>query len=517
MNSTYVVKERDTLTKIAGMHGVTVPELVAANGIKNPQFIRKDQVLIIPPRKHAALSPSPRSLDATEKPTKNLYIQAKCAAGKPIPNLKLAIEVGCDRTEHITDSSGQIPALAVVDADQNVKIFAEKSSGGWKKISELSVSHENTSVSLQSPKVSVDSKTAVHDGPAQTSKLDKPVPTAPGTTEERRSANGNPVQSVALECPNKENLKLLANFKYRDIILAASKRSNICPQAIAAIMNAEAATIIITEQVPVINKKSKKQEVGRDGKPKFKTKKTSTGEWDPNSASPNSSARGMTQFLDGSWIDQATIKGTFLNDYATSQGWMTETTITVKQGKKSIDKKVAAFKLANGGFVTARKGYSLAQTLNSDTYLNGRATAKDANLQKLLDLRFKADFAIHTAVDYGTQNLKGLEERGIHTSSLPDSEKAKIIYLTHHLGLGDAIEFIRRSMGPKKARHLYEQQVGVTAAEEEADEFGGDYVAAHRAWLQGFIDNKIKITEKMCDASSMAQPRTLIAITDSIA
>lgn len=517
MNTTYIVKERDTLTKIAGKHGVTVPELVAANGIKNPQFIRKDQVLIIPPKKHAVTASVPHPNAATEKAAKNLYIQAKCAAGNPIPDLKLAIEVGGNRTEHTTDSSGQIPALVVDDSNKDVKIFAEKSSGGWKKISELTVSHESTSATLQSPKVAVDSKSAVHEGPAQTFKTDKPAPTAPGKTEEKRSANGNPVQSVALECPNKENLKLLANFKYRDIILAASKRSNICPQAIAAIMNAEAATIVVVEQVPVINKKSKMQEVGKDGNPKFKTKKTPTGEWDPHSASPNSSARGMTQFLDGSWIDQATIKGTFLCEYATSQGWMTETTITVKQGKKSSEKRVPAFKLANGEFVTARKGYSLAQTLNCSTYLNGRATAKDANLQKLLDLRFKADFAIHTAVDYGLQNLKGLEDRGIHTSALPDSEKAKMIYLTHHLGLGDAIEFIRRSMGPKKARHLYEQQVGAKAAEAEADEFGGDYVAAHRAWLQGFIDNKIKITEKMCDASSMTAPRTLITITDSIA
>jgi hypothetical protein len=155
--------------------------------------------------------------------------------------------------------------------------------------------------------------------------------------------------------------------------------------------------------------------------------------------------------------------------------------------------------------------------LNTSSYLSGRATAKDANLQKLLDLRFKADFAIHTAVDYGIQNLKGLEARGIQTSTLPDSEKAKIVYLTHHLGLGDAVEFIQRSMSAKKAQHLYEQQVGATAAKSEAEEFGGDYVAAHRSWLQGFIDNKIKITEKMCDSSSMAAPRNLIAITDSIA
>lgn len=53
-----------------------------------------------------------------------------------------------------------------------------------------------------------------------------------------------------------------------------------------------------------------------------------------------------------------------------------------------------------------------------------------------------------------------------------------MIYLTHHLGLGDAMAFIRREMCAATAKHLYEQQIGVEAAEEAAEEFGGDYVAA---------------------------------------
>jgi len=517
MNTTYVVKERDTLTKIAGKHGVTVPELVAANGIKNPQFIRKDQVLVIPPKTQLA---APRTLparDTAEKPEKSLFIRALCAAGRPIPNLKLAIEIGCDRTEHVTDSSGEIPALAVEDSNKEVKIFAEKSSGGWKKISELTAGDESTSATLRSPKVAVDSKTAVHEGPAQTSKIDKPAPTSPGATEEKRSANGNPVQSIALECPNKDNLRLDANFKYRDIILAASKRSGICPQAIAAIMNAEAAILKVTERVPVINRKTKMQVLDKAGKPKFTSIERSTGEWDAHSASSRSSARGMTQFIDGSWIGQATIAGTYLNARAVSEGWITETTVTYKVGKKVKTRNEMAFKLANGELVTAKAKKTLAQTLNTKEYFSGSAVAKDSNLQKLMDLRFQPDFAIHTAVDYGMQNLSGLADRGIKTSGLSDAEKAKLIYLTHHLGLDDAVAFIRKKMSAARAKDLFIAQVGIDRAEDAADDYDGDYLAAHRNWLQGYIDEKIKLNDKMCNTSSFVAPRHLIALTDSLA
>lgn len=517
MKSTYIVKERDTLTKIAGKHGVTVVELVAANSIKNPQFIKKDQVLIIPEKKQV-LAPStlPRA-KVKDDLTKCLFIQAKCALGKPIPNLKVAIEVGSERSEHLTDAKGELPALSLEDKDKEVKIFVEKSSGGWKKISELTASDEGTSVTLQSPKTAVESKSAIHDGPAQTFNTDKPAPMAPGTTEEKRSSNGNPVKSISLECPNADNLRLQDNAKYRDIILAAGKRSGICPQAIAAIMNAEADTIKYEEQVPIINPKTKQQAVDKNGKLKFVKKKVFTTEWNTRSASTRSSARGMTQFVDGSWIGQATIPGTYLNVRAVSEGWITETTITVKHGKKTRTQKVMAFKLADGGLVTPIPKKTLAQTLNTGVYFSGRATAKDENLQKMMDLRYEPDFAIHTAVDYGMQNLAGLAEKGIKTSHLPDAEKAKLIYLTHHLGLDDAVAFIRRKMSASHAKELYITQVGPAEAADQAEKFDDDYLTAHRDWLGGFIDVKINLSQKMCNASSLVAPRSLITLTDSLA
>lgn len=47
-NKTYTVKKGDTLTAIAKKYGVTVNNIVAANGIKNPNLIYAGQVLTIP-------------------------------------------------------------------------------------------------------------------------------------------------------------------------------------------------------------------------------------------------------------------------------------------------------------------------------------------------------------------------------------------------------------------------------------------------------------------------------------
>jgi hypothetical protein len=93
------------------------------------------------------------------------------------------------------------------------------------------------------------------------------------------------------------------------------------PQAIAAIMNAEAATLVVKRQIPKTDKKGKPV-LGKDGKPTFKIIKENTGEWDAKSASPLSSARGMTQFLDASWIDEALTNGTFLNARLNKEGWL---------------------------------------------------------------------------------------------------------------------------------------------------------------------------------------------------
>lgn len=417
--------------------------------------------------------------------------------------------------KHTTDASGQVPIITA-KRDDIVKVEVKKTSGEWKKVSEVKVAEPATHARIASPKVKVTAEMKVHEGPTQTAKTHKPTPQAVGAVIATRSQNGNPVQVIALECPNPENLKLGPNAKYRDVIIAAGKRSGFTPQSIAAIMNAEAATLTYWTEVAILDKKTRKPAIDKDGKPKTKKMPKNDGEWDARSASPKSSARGMTQFLDASWIDMALAEGTFLNQRLKKEGWLTTEKISVKQGKKLIEKEVPAFMRADGGFITKIKSRSLVQVLSSRPYMTGRGTASDGNLQKLLDLRYSPEYAINTAVDYGLQNLKGLENDNFKLDGLSDGDKAKLIYLTHHLGLADAKRFIKNSMNAADAERLLVAQVGTERAAVFAEQNGNDYVKGHRTWLLTFVDKKIDLPAKMCDSSKAGAVRPLLDITLAI-
>ncbi|MEJ7806303.1 MAG: LysM peptidoglycan-binding domain-containing protein [Telluria sp.] len=523
MNDDYVVKSGDTLSKIAAEHHTNARELAAVNRISNINYIRVGQILQIP----VPLFDIP-ALPELKLPeidlSSMLALEFFDAANKPINGMKVNVQVADKVVKHKTDAAGKIPLIAA-KKNETVQVHVEKVKGGPKKVSEVKIDAAATYARVISPKIQVKSQLKVHEGPAQTPKTVKPKPTEVGTETITRSAAGNPVHGVALECPNPENLKLLANAKYRDVIIAAGKRSEFTPQAIAAIMNAEAATISYKFQVPVMNKKTGKPAVGKDGKPVFKTIPKNDGEWNTRSASPKSSARGMTQFLDASWIDMALASGTLLNDRIKKEGWPTTTTILIKKKKKKKTKDekdefrevtVDAFKLANGKLAAATLERSLVKVLSSKPYITARATSSDANLQKLLDLRYEPEYAINTAVDYGLQNLRGLKKAGFKIDGLSDGDRAKLVYLTHHLGLGDAQGFINNTIGNSHAKYLLETQVGVESAAEYAAANDNSYVKGHRAWLLKYVDKKIVLVEKMCDASKATAVRHLLDITVAI-
>lgn len=355
----------------------------------------------------------------------------------------------------------------------------------------------------------------LHEGPAQAARAKEAVRQEIGSTASTRSENGHPIQQVALECPNPENLKLGINNKYRDIILGASRRSKLSPHAIAALMNAEAGRIIAVKSLPVFNKRTGKQQIDAHGKPIFTTQRYDTGEWNPRSANDKSSARGMTQFLDATWITLAVTKGTHLYERAKQDGLITEKTKTVHSGKKSVDKTYPEFKLADGTAMTSSPKLGIERILTSRKLIPKFATSADKNIQNLLDLRYIPECAINAAVDYGLQNLEILRSKGVKVDSIADEEKAKVIYLAHHLGADDAISFIYNTMGAKKAERLLKAQLKDEGAEIRAKRAGGDYLKAHRQWLGEFIDNKIDVFDKMCTRQG-ALPRQLIDITIAI-
>lgn len=139
-----------------------------------------------------------------------------------------------------------------------------------------------------------------------------------------------------------------------------------------------------------------------------------------------------------------------------------------------------------------------------------------ANLQKLLDLCYEPEYAINTAVDYGIENLKALKGFGFKIDGVTDGDKAKLIYPTHHLGSGDAKGFINNIIGNDRAKVLLNAQVGAAKSAQYAASNGDSYVTGHRAWLCTFVDNRIKLSEKMCDPSKATAVRTLLDVTIAV-
>lgn len=512
----YVVQSGDTLGKIAKTNNTSVLELMQLNRIKNPDKISVGQKIRLP--KLSSSNKPKNGIDSSERSDcGSLVCQFVDAINRPIKDLKVKIELLGTFFEATTDEKGLIPAIAATK-DNPVKVHVERVQGGMKHVATVTSNGAAQHARIISPKVATQSGLRPHDGPPGPPPTREPRPL--GDERSTRSPAGNPVHEIALECPNPQNLKLTANFKYRDIVIAAAERAKLAPQAVASIMNAEAARIpqrFISKSV--IDIQTGKPKLGKDGKPlliKSIAPDWQEGEWDPGSASPRSSARGMTQFVDLSWIDMACTDGSYLNAKAKKEGWLTKATVENARGGKSGSCIVAAFKLSDGTLVTRTAKFPLSRVLCGKPYITGRATASDANLQALLDLRFEPEYAIHTAVDYGVINLAGLRTAGYAVDGLNDGEKAKVVYLCHHLGLDDAKLFINNTMSATRAQYLLEQQIKVERAARLAKESNHDYLAAHRKWLEQFINRNIALKGFYCLDKDQTEVRSIIAICDAI-
>lgn len=171
--------------------------------------------------------------------------------------------------------------------------------------------------------------------------------------------------------------------------------------------------------------------------------KSPDGSWKTYSRNPRSSAAGLGQFLSGTWEHMAEKSGTWLNEVARAKGWLG----------------------ANG------------QVLG-----NARSA--------LLSLRYDAAASINTTADYARQNLDGLRRAGVRIGE--SAEKiAQTAYLGHHLGLGDAIRFLRGGIEPARARMLLGAQIGASKAGQHIAQ-AGDATAAHRTWLVNYVSRNVR-------------------------
>lgn len=167
------------------------------------------------------------------------------------------------------------------------------------------------------------------------------------------------------------------------------------------------------------------------------------GSWQTFSRNPRSSAAGLGQFLSGTWEGMAEMKGTWLNDIARTRGW-----------------------LGDGGRL-----------------LSGARSA-------LLQLRYDATASINTTADYARHNLDGLRRAGVAVG-MGAAEIAQSAYLGHHLGLGDAVRFMKGGLDPARARVLLGAQVGAADAGHRIAA-AGNATAAHRAWFLDFVSRNVR-------------------------
>ena len=172
--------------------------------------------------------------------------------------------------------------------------------------------------------------------------------------------------------------------------------------------------------------------------------KSADGSWQLFSRNPRSSAAGLGQFLSGTWEGMAERKGSWLNQVAQSKGW-----------------------------------------------LDGHGRVMSAARSSLLALRYDATASINTIADYARQNLDGLRRAGVAVAN--DAEGlAKGAYLGHHLGLGDAIRFMKGGLDPSRARVLLGAQVGSAKAVQQIAA-AGDASAAHRSWFLNYVERNVRV------------------------
>lgn len=171
--------------------------------------------------------------------------------------------------------------------------------------------------------------------------------------------------------------------------------------------------------------------------------KAPDGSWKVYSRNPRSSAAGLGQFLNRTWEGLAETRGTWLNGYAAQQGWLGA------DGQVRADSRAA-----------------------------------------VLATRYDPTAAINGIADYARRNLDGLRRAGVSTEN-DVSATARLAYLGHHLGLGDAVRFLRgNGLSEERARVLLNAQVGVSNSSRRIAATG-DATVAHREWLVGYLDRNI--------------------------
>ncbi|MBB4858825.1 LysM repeat protein [Novosphingobium chloroacetimidivorans] len=220
------------------------------------------------------------------------------------------------------------------------------------------------------------------------------------------------------------NLSLGRNEGYRTAILEAADRTGMAPQTVAAIIDAEASKV--------------------------------GGVWQANARAGTSSATGLTQFLSGTWMGEATRPGSLLNQEAKALG-------LVNERNQVVDRSA------------------------------------------LLSARNDPRLSVLAGADYARHNLSALRESGHIAADASPAAVAKYAYIAHHEGLAGARGFLSGDMSYLRPG-TFEANVPARQRDDYMGAAGGDQGNAYRNWLSDYIDRNIDVTRFMGDAQGVSVP-----------
>lgn len=436
MSKFHIVKSGDTLWGISKNNHMTVKELAKINSLSGNMIhnLKIGQKIYL------------EEILAKIEFETNLKIILMDLSFKPI--LKASIKLEYDGKEFFRNTkNGVFDNIGIEDHSKGIKVFLKNINGSF----DLIANHKNLPLGrkvlkLTSRKIKVEGKHYAKDGVFQEKiseiknglkKIGKPIVDAASSVltndskyakstpkdqvkipeerkEQKRTDQGNSTHIIASQFTEDNFLLKPVNNKYRKYIVNAAKRHGFTPHALAAFIDAEAAKI------------------------------RKTGEWNVNSKANSSSAAGLTQFLDQTWLAMC----------------------------------------------------------DDNSSLVGQYVNKNPNISKYkkLNLRFNAEFAIDAAAAYAVKNFKA---SGLPYKNLTEpSSMAKLAYLLHHEGSTGGTNFVLNTLSQERAKKLLFTQFGKNGADQASQflkRYKNDAKSAYGAWLRNYIDGHINIYQYVVD------------------
>jgi LysM repeat protein len=469
-STTHVVKPGETLTAIASASGTSVAAIAALNQIPNPDRIHPGQRLELggtvgtPHAKPHAPAASARATQAQSQAqgvpqpgtasVKAADIAADRAAGhSSIGRCYAWVKTALQKSGAVSDYIPGVaakdagPALeqrgfvnilnrpgaqirSAYDAPKGAVLVYGAAPGATDRNAKYGHIEIRTDSGFASDYASANARTgAAANGLTGRGRTLIGVYVKPDAGAQSAAPAQTWAQAAAANAPQgayaANNLSLGKNEGYREAILEASNRTGMTPQTVAAIIDAEASKV--------------------------------GGVWQANAKAGTSSASGLTQFLTGTWIGEATRSGSLLNQEAKSLG-------LINERNQVVDRSA------------------------------------------LLAARNDPRLSVLAGADYAKHNLSALRASGHMPADASPAAVAKYAYIAHHEGLAGARGFLTGDMSYLRAG-TFEANVPARQRDDYLGASGGDKGNAYRNWLSDYIDRNIDVTRFMGDAQGVSVPQ----------